>query len=308
MRIIITGGSGLIGRALTRELCQQGHEAIILSRSPQQVKGLPVGARAVAWDGRSAAGWGELVEGADVIVNLAGASLAGENPLQMRWTPKRKQVILQSRVNAGRAVVEAVKAARTKPSLLIQASAVGFYGPRDNQPMGEDHPAGADFQAEVCHLWEASTQEAEDMGVRRVVIRSGVVLAAENPALFWLVFPFRLFVGGRLGNGRQYFPWIHIEDVVGAMRFFIANQQTQGVYNLTAPDSITNRTLAKTLGHVLHRSAFIPAPAFLLRLVFGEVAGMLLEGQNAVPLRLQQDGYEFRFPKIEPALRDVLKK
>lgn len=307
MRIVITGGSGLIGQALTDEFTASGHEVIILSRSPQRVLNLPNLARVVAWDGRTAEGWGHLVNGTDVIINLAGASLAGETPLQMRWTPARKKVIVESRVNAGKSVVEAITAAQNKPALLVQASAVGFYGPLDNRPVTEDHPPGEDFQSQVCVMWEDATALVETMGVRRVVLRLGVVLDAKNPAVFWLALPFRMFVGGPLGSGRQYFPWIHLNDVVGAIRFMVEKTDAQGVYNLTAPGVGTNRTLAKTIGGVLKRPSLIPVPAFAMRLLFGETATILLDGQNATPQRLQQEGYQFQYPQIEPALQDVLR-
>lgn len=306
MRIIITGGSGLIGRALTDDLTGSGHEVIILSRSPQGVQNLPEGARAVGWDGSSAEGWGHLADGADVIINLAGASLAGETPLQMRWTPARKKVIVDSRVNAGKAVVAAIAAANDRPKVLVQASAVGYYGPLDDRPVAEDHPPGTDFQSKVCVQWEEATKAVETMGVRRVVLRLGVVLDANNPAVFWLALPFRMFIGGPLGNGKQYFPWIHLGDVVSAVNHLIQKPDAKGVYNLTAPGVVTNRTLAKAIGRVLKRPALIPVPAFAMRLLFGKTATILLDGQNAIPQHLQQEGFAFQYPQIEPALQDVL--
>ena len=269
MRIIITGGSGLIGRALVQEFASQNHEVIVLSRSPHRVTGLPPAARAVAWDGVTAKGWGELADGADVIINLAGASLAGENLLGIRWTKKRKQAIRNSRVNAGIAVLDAITAARNKPRLLLQASAVGFYGPLGGQPVTEDQPKGAGFLADVCQAWEESTAEAEKLGVRRIAMRLGVVLARGNPVLDFLALPFRIFAGGPLGRGVQYFPWVHIDDVVGAVRLFIHDESCKGVYNLTAPGAVDNKALAKTLGRVLRRPAFIRVPAFVIRLALG---------------------------------------
>lgn len=306
MRILITGGTGLIGRALTNAYTRGGHETIVLSRSPLRVKGLPDGARAVGWDGRSAAGWGELADGADALINLAGASLAGDNPLQLRWTAARKKVIEESRVNAGKAVVEAVSAAKNKPGVLVQASAVGYYGPLDDRPVSETQPPGSDFLAQVCQQWEAASAPVEAQGVRRLVLRLGVVLDKDNPAVTLLALPFRLFVGGPLGSGRQYFPWIHLDDVVGAVQTLVDDQQASGVYNLTAPGVVTNRTLSNTVGRVLGRPSWLPAPAFAMRLALGDSAVMVLEGQNAIPQHLQQQGYTFRYPQLEAALRDVL--
>lgn len=306
MRIIISGGSGLIGRALTGEFDRQGHEVMVLSRSPGRVSGLPGGAQALAWDGRSASGWGASADGSDVIINLAGASLAGENLTGIRWTNKRKQTILDSRVNAGKAVMEAITAARSKPRLLLQASAVGYYGPLDEQPVSEEQPKGDGFLADVCQAWEDSTTAVEALGVRRIVMRLGVVLAPGNPVLDYLALPFRMFVGGPLGDGEQYFPWLHIDDVLGAVHLFIQDESCRGVYNLTAPGAVDNKTLAKTLGLVLKRPSWLPLPAFAMKLALGEVSSMMLDGQNVVPERLGVAGYNFVQPEIEGALRAAL--
>lgn len=308
MRVIVTGGTGLIGHQLVLGLGRDGHEVIVLSRNPQQAGPMPGSISFVEWDAQTANGWGHLVEGADAIVNLAAENLAGESFLPARWTDERKKRILQSRLNVGKAVVEAVQNAKQKPKMLIQSSAVGYYGTHSfEKEITEDHPAGDDFQADVCKQWEASTQAVEDMGVRRVIIRTGVLLSTEGGALTRLALPFKLFAGGPIASGKQPFPWIHEDDEVGAMRFLIENPQASGPYNLCAPNPVTNGEFARTMGDVLKRPSFIPAPGFAFHLAFGEVASVVTEGQRAVPKRLLEAGYIFKFTELKPALIDLFR-
>ena len=299
-RIVITGGAGLIGRALAAELVASGYEVAILSRNPQRVGGLPPGVRLEKWDGRTAQGWGYLADGAWAIVNLAGENLAGG-----RWTAAQKERIRQSRLRAGQAVVEAVRAAARKPAVVVQASGVGCYGPRGDEEVTEEAPPGADFLGRLAAEWEASTAPVEALGVRRAVIRSGVVLSLEGGALPRLALPFRFFLGGPLGSGRQWTPWIHIADEVGAIRFLLEHGEARGPYNLAAPHPVTNRELARALGRVLHRPAWLPVPAPALQALLGEMSAVLLTGQRAVPKRLLEAGFVFRFPEIEAALQNL---
>lgn len=307
MKVLITGGSGLIGRALAASLAADGHEVVILSRSPERVSGLPNGVRAVGWDGRSAAGWATEADGADAIVNMAGASLKGEGFLPSRWSKKRKALIRQSRADAGAAVVDAVRQAKVKPKMVLQASAVGYYGPRDEEIITEESTAGPDFLAEVCKVWEASTAEVESLGVRRVITRTGLLLTMQGGAFPLLVLPFRLFAGGPFGSGKQYYPWIHIDDYIAALRFLIESKTASGVYNVGAPNPVANREFARTLGRVLRRPSWLPAPAFAMRLALGEVSTVVLDGQRVVPARLEAEGFKFEFAELEPALRDLLR-
>ena len=302
MRVLITGGTGFIGRELAASLAGDGHTAVLLSRSAAQVTGLPAGVRAERWDGRTDEGWSSLADGADAIVNLAG-----ENIGVGRWTTERKERIRQSRLNAGRAVVETVTRVTRKPRVVVQASAVGYYGPHGPEQIPEETPAGQDFLAQVCRDWEASTVPVEALGVRRAVIRTGVALSKRGGALPRMMLPFRFFVGGRLGNGRQWVPWIHMRDEVRAIRFLIENESSSGAFNLTAPHPVTNAEFAHTLGRELGRPSFMPAPAFALRTLFGEMATILLDGQRAVSQRLVQVGFDFEFPELGPALRDLLR-
>jgi uncharacterized protein (TIGR01777 family) len=301
MRVIITGGSGLVGRALATNLAHAGHEVIILSRRPEIIMGLEAGERAEKWDGRTAEGWYALADGAAAIVNLAG-----ENISSGRWTDERKHAILESRLDTGRAIIRAVEMAAHKPRVIIQASGVGYYGPCGGEEIAEDTPPGRDFLARLAVDWEASTAPLEAIGVRRVVIRTGVVLSTGGGALPRLLLPFRFFVGGRLGSGQQWFPWIHLADEVGAIRFLIENEAASGAFNLSAPIPLTNTEFSRLLGQQLKRPALIPIPGLTLRLLFGEMATALLDGQRAIPKRLLQLGFRFQFPEAGPALKDLL--
>jgi len=301
MRVVITGGSGLIGSALARELGGAGQDVVVLTRDAGKVGILPAGVRAVPWDGKTAAGWGSLVDGDTIIVHLAGESIASG-----RWTEDRKRRIRDSRIGSGKAVLQALRESAVKPRALLQGSAVGYYGPHGDEVIREDAAPGGDFLAEVCKEWEASTAEAETLGVRRAILRTGVVLAREGGALPKMTLPFKMMVGGPLGNGRQWFPWIHLADEVGAIRFLAESAEARGPFNLTAPNPVTNRELAGILASVLHRPGFMPAPGFALRLALGEMADMLLNGQRVVPSRLQDLGYRFQYSAAEPALRGLL--
>ena len=300
MRVIITGGTGLIGRALMASLVADGHEVIILTRDPARATGLPPGARAERWDARSAAGWGALASGADAIVNLAGENLAAG-----RWTPERKRRILDSRVQAGQAIVAAVRAAAVKPGAVVHSSGIGYYGASGDTEVTEASPPGRDFLAQVCVAWEAASAETAALGVRSVVVRSATVLSREGGALPRLALPFRLFVGGPLGNGQQWWPWIHIADEVAAIRFLIERADAQGPFNLAAPQLVRQAEFSRALGRALGRPSWLPVPAFALRLLLGEMAAVLLDGQRAAPQRLLELGFAFRFPTIEAALRDL---
>lgn len=299
-RVIITGGTGLIGRALAAELVDAGYDVVVLSRNPQRARGLPPGVQVVAWDGRTAAGWGSLADGAFAMVNLAGENIAGG-----RWTAERRRRIRQSRLDAGHAVVEAVRAAARKPAVVVQASGVGYYGPHGDEEVTEEAPPGSDFLGRLAVEWEASTAPVEEMGVRRVIVRTGVVLSREGGALTRLALPFRFFLGGPLGSGRQWVPWIHIADEVRAIRFLLEREEARGPYNLVAPQPMTNRDLARALGRFLRRPAWLPVPAPALQLALGELSAVLLTGQRALPKRLLEAGFVFRFPEVESALHNL---
>jgi uncharacterized protein (TIGR01777 family) len=305
MKTIITGGTGLIGRALTAGLLSAGHEVLILTRHPEKTH-LPPRAQALAWDGRTAEGWGGWVDDETVLVNLAGEPVAGNGFLPSRWTPDRKARIRQSRLDAGNAIVAAVQHAARKPRAVIQASAVGYYGPTDVPRIEEDHAPGKDFLASVCVAWESATAPVEALGVRRAVARIGVVLSPQGGALPRQALLFRLFAGGPLGRGTQGYPWIHLADVVDGLQFLIENAQARGTFNFTAPNPVNNAEFSRILGSVLRRPCWLPAPAFAFRLLFREVSTILLDGQMAYPSRLLEAGYHFRFPHLQAALTDLL--
>ena len=307
MRVLITGGTGLIGRALSEDLVSQGHEVIVLSRSPERASGFPDGVHVVGWDARTAEGWGHLADGAGAIVDLAGASIAGEGFFPSRWTEEQRRVIRESRLNSSRAVVEAVEQAERKPGVLVQASGVGYYGYRGDELLTEEAAPGDDWAARfTAEEWEPSSAPVEQMGVRRVIARTGVVLSVEEGALPRLLLPFRLFVGGPMGSGKQWYSWISLQDEARALRFLIETEEARGAFNLTAPNPVTNGELAKLIGKVMGRPSIIPVPGFALRLAFGEVAEVVLQGQRAIPQRLLDLGFEFDFPTAEASLQDML--
>ncbi len=302
-RVIITGATGFIGKALCFRLAEEGYEVVSLTRSLKKGKEL-FGNKAIAarWDGKSAENWQAFVDGALAIVNLAG-----ENIGSGRWTPQKKESILRSRLDAGRAVVEAVESVEKKPEVVIQASAIGYYGSRDDELIDENSSPGEGFLAGVAKEWELSTQKVESLDVRRVVIRSGVVLDRDGGAFLRLLKPFRFFAGGSLGSGRQWFSWIHLADELEAILFLIRREDLQGVFNLTAPESLIQKDFARILGKILKRPSRLPAPGFMLRLFLGEMAEeMLLVSQRVAPKRLLEAGFNFRYPQAELALREIL--
>jgi hypothetical protein len=305
MRVIITGGTGYIGTRLVASLAGDGHEVIVLSRDPGKAGGLPAGARVEPWDARTAKGWGHLADGAGAIVNLAGARMAGPSP-KYRWTDQRKKLVCESRRDAGHAVTEAIREAADKPGVLVQASGIDYYQTGD-AVRTEEAPAGTGFLSYVCHdCWETSTEEVPELSTRRAVIRIAPVLGPDSTILSPLLLQHKLFAGGRIGSGQQWFSWVHIDDVVRTIRFLIDRSDASGAFNLCTPNPVTNQELSRTLGSVLGRPSWLPAPAFAFRLAFGEMADTLLKGVRGQPERLEDLGFDFKFPALEPALRDIV--
>lgn len=305
MNVIIAGGTGFIGSHLTKLLLEKGHQVIILTRSTLPREEQP-GVSYVGWDARTAEGWGHLANTCSAIVNLAGEDTSGPNFFPERWTKERKKVYRESRIDAGHAITAAVRLANRPPQVVVQASGIGVYGPTGDETITEDHPLGNTFMASLGKDWEASTQAVEQLGVRRAIIRSAVVLSTQSGALPRMLLPFRLFAGGPMGSGRQYLPWIHPFDEAAAILFLLQQREASGPYNLVAPQTVTNADFGKTIGKVINRPYWLPVPGFAMRLAFGEVAEMVLTGQRAIPQRLQEMGFKFRFPELQPALQDVL--
>jgi hypothetical protein len=303
-RILIAGASGFIGSALARELSAGGYEVVGLTRRATANRDGGSGPVAWAeWDGRTAAGWGHLVEGARAVVNLAGDNLA-----EGRWSRAKKERIRRSRTDAGGAIVAAVRAARTKPRLLVQASAIGIYGAAGDEELDEGSPPGTGFLAGVAREWEESTRAVESLGVRRIVIRTGIVLGKAGGAWPRLVLPFRFFAGGPLGTGRQGFSWISLEDEVRAIRHLVEHEDLAGVFNLTAPRPLRQREFCRVVGRALGRPCRLPLPAVALRILFGEKAReTLISGQRVFPRRLAASGFEFLHPDAATAVAALLR-
>lgn len=304
MRAVIAGGSGMIGRHLARALLADGWEVDILTRDVgRAARRLPEGARAVEWTPDSPAGLETVLDGADGVINLAGVSL-GPRP----WTPGRKRAILASRLAATRAIVAAIGALppERRPRVLVNASGSDVYTGRDAEPADESTEPTHDFLADVCLRWEASAREARALGVGVALVRTAFVLAADAPVLRLLALPFRLFVGGRLGSGRQWFSWIHIDDLVGIYRLALTDPTIDGPINAAAPESCRQADLARAIGRTLHRPVWLPIPAWAIRLALRDQATLLIGSRRVVPVAARAAGYEFRHPTIDGALGDVL--
>jgi uncharacterized protein len=303
MKVIVTGSTGLVGRALVRSLLADGHEVTRLVRGGSQGFRAP-GTAAVHWDPERGEIDAKELEGHDAAVHLAGESIA-----EGRWDDEKKRRILESRVKGTRLIAEALAGLNEKPKVLVSASAVGFYGNRGDEVVREESASGTDFLSEVCREWEKATLAASQAGLRVVHVRIGVVLDAEGGALPKMLTPFKLGVGGRVGSGRQYMSWITLEDLVGVIRRALVDESLRGPVNAVAPRPVTNEEFTKALGRVLGRPTIFPVPAFAARLAFGEMAdALLLSGARVEPARLNDAGFEFKHPEIEGALRSVLGK
>lgn len=304
-RVIITGGTGFIGRPLSLLLTQEGFDVVCLTRNASAAKNRGGnGIKFVEWDGKSAVGWSKYAEGAAAIVNLAGESIASG-----RWSDAKKQRILQSRMNAGKAVTEAVESVKQKPEVVIQASAIGIYGNRRKETLDESSGLGEGFLAEVAKDWEESTGEIETLEVRRVIIRSGMVLGATGGALARMLLPYRFFIGGPMGRGKQWMSWIHIADEIGSILFLLGRKDLKGIFNLTAPQPLQNKAFSRELGTLLKRPSWLPVPGFFLKLFLGKMAEeTILSSQRVLPVRLEEAGFKFAFPEFTGALTDILGK
>lgn len=297
MHVLVTGGSGFIGGALCRRLLAGGHAVSVLTRERQRAEQL--------FQGKVAAieSLDELPRetAPEAIVNLAGLSLGSG-----RWTERLKQEFIASRVGVTRQVISYIARTDRKPGILISGSAVGYYGARGDEELGEDAPPGNEYQSHLCKAWEAEALKAAQHGVRVCISRTGVVLGKGGGALSSLVSQFRLGLGGYVGSGRQWMSWVHIDDLVGIMLHLMADESLAGAFNSTAPNPETNRDFARKLAAALHRPALVWAPEWLLRLMVGEMAHLYVTGQKVLPSRLLESGYRFKFPELRAALADIL--
>jgi len=302
MKIAIVGGSGFIGRNLAKALHRAGEEVIIFSRKnslPQELMGL-ANIHLVSTSKPSA----KDLEGVDALVNLAGESVVGE-----KWSDKRKEALRTSRVDFTRSIVEELAKVKVKPKVFLQGSAIGFYGMHETgKPVfSEDAKPGEDFLAKLCVDWEEEANRMKEFGVRTVLIRTGIVLSPESGAMQQMLLPFKMFVGGPLGNGKQYMSWIHLADMIGAIQFLLANPKAEGAFNFTAPNPCSNEEFSTVLGKVMGRPSFMRVPSFPLIALYGEGAEVILKGQNVIPTKLTALNYQFQFPELKPALEDLLK-
>ncbi|MFZ2448836.1 MAG: TIGR01777 family oxidoreductase [Syntrophobacteraceae bacterium] len=301
MKIFVTGGTGFVGKYVTRRLSESGHEVLVLSRSSNRAAGDLPWAAMVEGDPKTPGPWQEQVAQSDAVINLAGSSIF------TLWTDAARKRILDSRILTTRNIVEALSPSSTG-KVLINASAVGYYGSRlDDEVLDESSPPGNEFMSEICVKWEAEAQKAAQGGVRVVLCRFGVVLGRGGGALSKMLPVFRRFLGSAIGSGRQWFPWIHEEDLFGIFALALENPPISGPYNCVSPNPVRNAEFAKVLAATLGRPAFLPAvPAFVLRTLLGEFADVVVKGQRVVPKRLLDAGFSFRFPSLRQALEDLL--
>ncbi len=298
---LISGGSGMIGKALSRWLLARGNRVVILTRDAYKQ---PAYGESVVWDGVHPGIWMDLVNQADWIINLAGENI-GAKP----WSSARWQQIRDSRILSGELLSEAIRRASHKPSVFLQMSAIGFYGTQDisdSSAWDETSPSGSDRLSALCREWEDSTKMVEEYGLRRLVSRTGLVLAKGAGVLPRLELPFRFFAGGPVGSGKQIYSWIHINDLVKGMLTLLQDSEARGAYNFTSPEPVSNLEFSRTLGKVLHRACWLPVPGAAIKLALGEMSTLVLDGQRVIPGRLMNEvGYKFEHPSLESALRSI---
>jgi uncharacterized protein (TIGR01777 family) len=303
MRIVITGGSGFIGRRLVARLLEQGDQVLVLTRRLEQARrilGESPNLKLLPYDPYQPQAWAAALEGYEGIVNLAGEPLASS-----RWTETKKKEIRRSRVETTQALVQALASLNQKPQVMISSSAVGYYGSHpEGDPLTETDPPAQDFLAEVCQAWEAAARSAEELGIRLAIVRTGIVLGPDGGALGQMLAPFQFFIGGTIGSGKQWLSWIHREDWVSLVCFLL--EQGSGVFNATAPNPVQMEEFCRTLGQVLGRPSWLPVPELALELLLGEAAQVVLTGQKVIPQAALQMGFTFQYPQLKEALRQIL--
>ena len=305
MKVVVTGATGFVGSRLVERLNAEGHSAIVLTRSATKAEQIfPNSAdpnlEIVVYDPTQSGSWQEKISGCDGVVNLAGEAIA-----ETRWTPERKQSLMNSRKITTQKLVEAIANANPKPSVLVSASAIGFYGTSETATFDETSAAGSDFLAEVCQTWEAEANKVKESGVRLVILRTGIVLGMGG-ALGKMLMPFKMFAGGPIGSGNQWFSWIHRDDLVNLILRALTRSQMEGVFNATAPKPIRMAEMTTTLGQVMNRPSWLPVPSFALEAMLGDGAKVVLEGQEVLPKHTLTEGFEYQYPTIRPALEEIL--
>jgi len=300
MKVAITGATGFVGSRLVERLQAQGHQPLILTRNRASADRAFPTLEIVAYTPTESGSWQQAIAGCDAVVHLAGEPIA-----ESRWTPERKQEILNSRQLSTQKIVEAIAQANPKPTVLVNASAIGYYGTSETATFDESSPAGNDFLAEVCQAWEAEAQKVKDAGVRLVILRLGIVLG-DGGALAKMTPPFKVFAGGPIGTGRQWFSWIHRDDLVNLILEALSRKDIEGVFNATAPNPVRMTELCQTIGETLNRPSWLPVPSFALEALLGEGAKVVLEGQQVLPKRTTSYGFKYRYPTVKQALAEIL--
>ncbi len=305
MKIAITGATGLVGSRLVAKLNQEGHQILVLTRNPNKAqKVFPASAYSqleiVQYTPQESGEWQKSISGCDAVVNLAG------EPIAERWSPQQKQAIMSSRQIGTRKLVEAISTAEQKPQVLVSGSAIGYYGTSETAAFVENSPAGNDFLAQVCQSWEAEAQKVTELGVRLVILRLGIVLA-DGGALGKMIGPFKMFAGGPIGSGKQWFSWIHRDDLVNLIVQAINQIDMSGVYNATSPHPVRMNKLCQTLGEVMNRPSWLPVPDFVLEVLLGDGAIVVLEGQQVLPQKTQSTGFNYQYADLKPALVEIIK-
>lgn len=305
MKVAITGATGFVGSRLVEKLKAEGHQILVLTRNLERAKRIfPASAfpnlEIVAYRPAESGDWQQSIADCDAVVNLAG------EPIAERWTPEHKKAILESRQLGTRKIVEAIAQADPKPSVLINASAIGYYGTSETATFEEDSPGGNDFLAEVCKKWEAEAQKVKEAGVRLVILRIGIVLDKDGGALAKMLPPFKLFAGGPLGSGRQWFSWIHRDDLVNLIVEALKRPDIEGTFNATAPNPVRMNQFCQTLGEVMNRPSWLPVPGFALETLLGEGAKVVLEGQQVLPKKIQSLAFQYQYPTLKSALEGII--
>lgn len=300
MKVAITGATGFVGSRLVEKLSAEGHQVLVLTRNRAAAQKVFPNLEIVAYTPTQSGAWQEAIASCDGVVNLAGEPIA-----EKRWTPQQKQEILNSRKLGTQKIVEAIAQANPKPSVLVNASAIGYYGTSETATFDETSPPGQDFLAQVCQAWEAEAQKVTEAGVRLVILRLGIVLG-QGGAIGKMIAPFKVFAGGPLGTGRQWFSWIYRGDLVNLIIQALTKPDMEGVFNATAPNPVRMSELAQTMGEIMQRPSWLPVPGFALETLLGEGAMVVLEGQQVLPQRTQASGFNYQYSKVSQALKEIL--